>query len=99
MINYLPTFVHIARLLLFRLCAYTRTGLELHVLIVVTFFVFSRSSSSYLSLSESTKQTEPMFATTYKLVSYGVQIQLVEKLCIDTEYHHVVQSWLAHGTP
>ena len=39
-----------------------------------------------------------MFATTYKLVSYGLQIQLVEKLFIDTEYHHVVQSWLAHGT-
>ena len=26
---------------------------------------------------------EPIFATTYKLVSYGVQIQLVEKLFID----------------
>jgi len=42
---------------------------------------------------------EPIFATTYILVSYGVQIQLVEKLFIDTEYHHMVQSWLDHGTP
>ena len=42
---------------------------------------------------------EPTLATTYKLIGYGVQIQLVDKLFIDTEYHHVVQSWLAHGTP
>ena len=40
-----------------------------------------------------------MLATTYKLIGYSVQIQLVEKLFIDTEYHHVVQFWLAHGTP
>ena len=68
---------------------------DLRLIVVI---VFSRSRSSYLSRIESTKQTEPMFITTYKLVSYGVQIQLIEKLLIDTEYHHVVQSWLAHGT-
>ena len=70
-INNPPTFVYM----------YSWASLE--VSYCCKLFVFSRSISSYLSRSEGTKQTEPIFATTYKLVSYGVQIQLVEKLFID----------------